>query len=357
MKTIITREVKNYLKNPVLWIGMLFILFQLFQLLMPYMKIHYFQSKQEIRVLEPESLGDADIMDGYIPSTEEEQLELALAAVQKDMIENLGMSQDEAAQIINGMKEKNMTMDEMSAELYEYVGKYGLEYYYQNAEIRKATMQEANDYIRNNLDEHSFSWYFGRKFADFSGLFMGFFSAVLLAFLFIRDTKKDTYELLHTMPISASAYIFGKVLGGFFAMAVVWGMLTVIFGGLSTFYGWKQGFPISIPDFFIPAAVYILPNMLMIVCVYTAVALVFKNPLPGAPILFLYMIYSNMGSYGPDGKYGYYGRPLAIMVRFPGNFFETTPPPLALMNQVFLICASAVIIMISVVIWKRRRVY
>lgn len=33
--------------------------------------------------------------------------------------------------------------------------------------------------------------------------------------------------------------------------------------------------------------------------------------------------------------FGYYGRPLAIMVRFPGQFFDTTPPPMALVNQSF----------------------
>mgnify|MGYP006889194303 CR=1 FL=1 len=48
-----------------------------------------------------------------------------------------------------------------------------------------------------------------------------------------------------------------------------------------------------------------------------------------------------MGSIGPDGTYGYYGRPLAIMVRFPGLFLDTAPPPLALMNQTTLLFVSA----------------
>ena len=32
----------------------------------------------------------------------------------------------------------------------------------------------------------------------------------------------------------------------------------------------------------------------MICCVYTITAVIFKNPLPAAPILFLHIIYSNM---------------------------------------------------------------
>ena len=64
-----------------------------------------------------------------------------------------------------------------------------------------------------------------------------------------------------------------------------------------------------------------LPNLLMITSVYVIIALIFKNPLPGVPLLFLYLFYSNMGSIGPDGEFGYYGRPLAILVRFPGDFW------------------------------------
>ena len=45
------------------------------------------------------------------------------------------------------------------------------------------------------------------------------------------------------------------------------------------------------------------------------------------------------------------------MVRFPGKFFETEQPPLALLNQTFLICASVLLLILSISIWKRRRVY
>ena len=59
----------------------------------------------------------------------------------------------------------------------------------------------------------------------------------------------------------------------------------------------------------------------------------------------------------PGGNYGYFGRPLAIMVRFPGKFFETEQPPLVLLNQTFLICASVLLLILSISIWKRRRIY
>ena len=96
--------------------------------------------------------------------------------------------------------------------------------------------------------------------------------------------------------------------------------------------------------------------MLMIVCVYTITSLLFKNPLPAVPVLFLYMIYSNMGSRNAEGVYGYYGRPLAIMVRFPGMFFDTAPPPMALVNQCCLVIVSAAVILIGIQLWRRRRI-
>ena len=95
--------------------------------------------------------------------------------------------------------------------------------------------------------------------------------------------------------------------------------------------------------------------MLMIVSVYTLISLLFKNPLPGVPLLILYMVYSNMGGRNAEGVYGYWGRPFAIMVRFPDQLFDTTPPPMAFFNQSLLILASVVIILISIQIWKRRR--
>ena len=87
-------------------------------------------------------------------------------------------------------------------------------------------------------------------------------------------------------------------------MLAVWGILTILFGGLCEFFGRRAGFPVSMADFIKTASVYILPNMLMIASIYGAAALIFKNPLPAVPLLFLYLIYSNMGSIGPDGDMG-----------------------------------------------------
>ena len=150
-------------------------------------------------------------------------------------------------------------------------------------------------------------------------------------------------------------YVIGKAAGGFLACTAVLVVLNFLFWALCMIYTKGSGFEVSLTDFVWATCIYILPNMLMIVCVYTLISLLFKNPLPAVPLLILHMVYSNMGGRNAEGIYGYYGRPFAIMVRFPGPFFDTTPPPMAFMNQCLLTVASIGILLFSIKLWKRRR--
>ncbi len=355
MKAIIKRELKNYVKNPIYWIGLFIVIIGVYQSLYTYLDIHYLDAEQELKVIEMAHRGDADVMDGYLPSSVEQIRELGLEELKRSLIEDLKMSEQEAANIIE--QTEGMSIEQISIYFEEERSFFGARYAFENNEYHLGRVQEVNDYIDVKLQEHTFSYYFARKFADFGGLFMSFFSTILLASLFLRDTKRDTYELLHTKPIRAGEYVLGKVTGGFLAMLLALGVMNLVFGVLCQVHGSMVGFPVRLWDIAWATCIYILPNMLMVICVYTFVALVFKNPLPAVPLMFLYIVYSNMGSRGPDGRFGYYGRALAILVRFPGQFFDTTPPPMVLLNQVSLLAMSAVIILLAIFIWKRRRVY
>lgn len=70
----------------------------------------------------------------------------------------------------------------------------------------------------------------------------------------------------------------------------------------------KNGFEVNLTDFLVATGLYILPNMLMIVCVYGLISLLLKNLLPAVPFWILYMVYSNTGNRNVEGVYGYYGR-------------------------------------------------
>lgn len=356
MRAVLKRELKNYLKNPILWVGMVIVLVGIYQSAGPYLGLHYFQSEREIETLdEPEVLTDADVLDGYIPSSKSQQMELGYEEIERQLREGEGfqLTKSEAKAIVDQIREKDMTISEIDEYLEKEYRFYNAAYIFEDFGKHKGTADEVNAYIEARLKKHPFSWYFARKFADFCGLYIGFFAAVLLAFLYIRDTRRDTWELLHTKPVTARAYVGGKVLGGFGAMLIVLGVMNLIFGTLCVIQGVRQGFPVNPLDFPMASVKYIVPNLLVIACIYTVIAFLFGNPLPAVPFIFLYMLYSNMGTPGARG--GYAGRHFAVMVRFPWEFFDDSLPPMVLGNQVFLLILSGILIAVSVRIWKRRR--
>ena len=353
MSVIMRREIKNCLKRPLFWVGVFIVVLGVFQDVRPYLGISYVSSDKEISLNTPSTIDDADITDGYIPTNEEDRRKMWEEGIQKNLVSEFEMGQEEAEAVIEEMK--GMDIQEACEYLETKYHYYSALYAYEDTELHQGTAEEINSYIEDKLESHPFSYYFSRKFADFSGLYMGFFAAVMLAALFWQDTRKNTYELLHTKPVRAGQYVLGKVAGGFFVCLIVLAILNLIFWAACYIFTKGSGFEVNLVDFLVATGLYILPNMLMIVCVYGLISLLFKNPLPAVPLLILYMVYSNTGSRNAEGVYGYYGRPLAIMVRFPGRFFDTAEPPMVLLNQSFLILAAIVIILICIQLWKRRR--
>ncbi len=355
MWPILKREVKNYIRNPLLWLGIAVGALMIFQNVSPYLNIRYLSEGEAIVNDYPETIHDGDVYEGYVPTDEETRREMWEARIQAVLISEFQMNPGKVQNLMDELKELDIM--EACTRLEEY-GFYNAYYEYKMTAYHKGTREELNSYISGKLENRAFSYYFSRKFADFAGLFMGFFATILLSVLFMQDTRRNTYELLHTKPLSPGKYLSGKVAGGFAVCLIILAVLNLIFFGLCLVSAGSRGFEVHLTDFLLATCLYILPNMLMIVSVYSLISLVFKNPLPAVPLLLLYMVYSNMGSYrNADGIYGYYGRPLAIMVRFPGCFFDTTPPPMVLPNQSFLILAAAGILFLSTQIWKRRRVY
>lgn len=354
MWQVLKREVKNYMKNPLFWIGIAAGVWMIVQDTGPYLDIHYLKEGETIVNDYPENCRDGDVFDGYVPAEKELRREMWEERIQEILISEFEMESAKAQSVIDEMK--GMDIEEAGRHLEEY-GFYDAHYEYMNTAYRKGTREEINAYIAGKLKNKTFSYYFSRKYADFAGLFMGFFATVLLSVLFMQDTRRNTYELLHTKPVSAGKYLSGKVGGGFVVCLIILAVLNLIFYGLCLVSAGDSGFTVCLSDFLLATCLYILPNMLMIVSIYSLVSLLFKSPLPAVPLLFLYIVYSNMGSRNAEGIYGYNGRPLAIMVRFPGGFFDTAPPPMALLNQSFHILAAVCIIFLAVQIWKRRRVY
>lgn len=354
MSAIFRREIKNYLIHPLFWIGIALVMYGVFDSTRTYLRTHYLKTEEKIVNDYPENIRLGEVYEGYIPATQEQRREIWNKKMMEALVDELAMSVSEAQTVIEQMKE--MSMKDACVYLEDEHQFYGAIYVYEDSAYYKGTAEEINAYLDEKLADHPFSFYFSRKFADFAGLFMGFFATIMLSVLFLQDTKKHTYELLHTKPISAGKYIIGKVGAGFCICFIVLFVLNVLFWIVCLVYTRSSGLEVRLGDFFLSTVLYILPNMLMIVCVYTLISLLFKNPLPGVPLLLLYLVYSNMGGRNEEGIYTYLGRPLAIMVRFPGQFFDTAPPPMVLLNQSSLMLASICIILLSIQIWKRRRI-
>ena len=206
MKAIIKRQVKSYLKTPVFWVGILVVFIEVYRLLVPYLTIHYVEKDEKLATEEGKIWDwEGDIMDGYVPSTPEKQRELWENSICNSLMTDFEMSEDEAALVIQEIQ--GMEIDEACQYLEDNYKYYGADYTYEDFQYHAGSREEINQYIRERLDEHDFSYYFSRKFADYVGLYMGFFATVFLAFLFMQDMRKNTYELLHTKPIKGWKYI------------------------------------------------------------------------------------------------------------------------------------------------------
>ncbi len=355
MRGIVKSVLKDYAKNPLFWIGIIVVLAGVYQSLEPYLKIRYFQSDQEIAAFSDSSFIDAYVSEGWIPATREKQRMLWEGKIKQNLEKDFEMSKEEAQGVIKEMA--GMKIEEACRYLEETYSYYNAYYVYEDCAFYQGSARQVNDYLKEELKEQRFSWCFSRKFADFAGVYAVFFSAILLAFLFLWDTRKNTYELLHTKPLKAWQYVLGKAAGGFLAVFFVLALLTAVFFILCSRTAMQLGTDVSVLDFLYASCIYILPNLAMVVAVYVLIALAFKNPLPAVPLLVLYFVYSNMGSWNENGEYGYYGRALAIVVRFPRDFFDIAPPPMVMWNQGALLLGTAILLAVGIRIFKRRRYY
>ncbi len=175
--------------------------------------IHFVSSGEKLAQGDPETVYDADITNGYVPTNKEDRRKIWEEAVRENLISEFQMEQAEAETVINEMRD--MDIDEACEYLEKEHHYYNAIYTWEDAAYHQGTKEEINSYIKSKLEDKSFSYYFSRKFADFSGLYMGFFATIMLAALFWQDTRKNTYELLHTKSVSAGKYVLGKTVGGF----------------------------------------------------------------------------------------------------------------------------------------------
>lgn len=247
MIAIFKREVKNYLKWPLFWVGVLLVIYGVFNATSPYLTTHYLEQGEKIVNDYPDTVDSADVYEGYIPANPEKHREIWIGQIKQGLMAEFEMSDLDAQSVINNLAD--MELEEAFVYLEEEYDWYGARYLYENSTYYKGTPEEINAYLDEKMENKTFSFYYSRKFADFAGLFVFFFATIMLAVLFLQDTKKHTYELLHTKPMSAGKYVLGKVSAGFTVCLIALAILNIVFWALCLIYTKDSGFEVRLWDF------------------------------------------------------------------------------------------------------------
>ena len=261
MIAIFKREIKNYLKRPLFWVGILLVIYGVFNTTSPYLMTHYLGQGEKIVNDYPDTVRLGDVYEGYIPANPEKHREIWSGQIKQALIDELEMSDLEAQSVMSELVD--MELEEAFVYLEEKYDWYSARYMYEDSAYYKGTSEEINAYLNEKMKNKTFSFYYSRKFADFAGLFMCFFATIMLAVLFLQDTKKHTYELLHTKPITAGKYVLGKVSAGFAICLIALTIINLLFWALCVIYTKDSGFEVRFWDFIVSTVLYILPNTQM----------------------------------------------------------------------------------------------
>src|SRR5699024_2297563 len=113
----------------------------MYQMLAPYLGIHYFSSDQEVQEKTVSVITDADVTEGYLPSTPEQQLAVGKELLRESLMEEAQMSGSEIEELMRGLEGKNV--EECVAYL-EQQGIYGARYPFEDAEYHQGSAAEVN---------------------------------------------------------------------------------------------------------------------------------------------------------------------------------------------------------------------
>ena len=146
MTAIIKREIKNYLKRPLFWIGVAVVILGVFQNVRPYLETRYVSSAEELENDLPETVHKGDVYEGYIPTEEAERRTLWEKQVEDTLRTGEGFELPDSE--VDAVMAKIREMDVNEACLYlenEYHW-FGAEYFWEDSAYRKGTPEEINAY-------------------------------------------------------------------------------------------------------------------------------------------------------------------------------------------------------------------
>ena len=76
MIAIFKREIRNYLKRPLFWVGVLLVIYGVFNATSPYLTTHYLTTGEKIINDQSNTSVEGEVYEGYIPATPEKHREV-----------------------------------------------------------------------------------------------------------------------------------------------------------------------------------------------------------------------------------------------------------------------------------------
>ena len=154
MIAIFKREVKNYLKRPLFWIGIALVIYGVFDATSPYLTTHYLAPGEKIVNDYPDTIHLAEVYEGYIPASPGKHRELWHERIKESLLEDGEMSDSEVQEVIE--KLEDMDLEEAYAYLEKEYDWYGARYLYEDTTYYKGSPEEINAYLIKNWKQRLF---------------------------------------------------------------------------------------------------------------------------------------------------------------------------------------------------------
>ena len=356
MMKIVKQDLKRLLRNPFYYIGFLLIAINVWASCESYLNIHYFDSDYKPVQLSDEEKVDLDIDKGYIPPANmKERITIGLTEFRNRMLRDKVLSNEEIDTIIDEILDKNMSIE----EAINYINKDGKihisgDIFSEKESLKEGTATELNNYIDEKLNNNTYTSYFAKKYVDYFGIHLVILNSLLLVFLTMYDFSNNTYELLHTKPLSSSKFIISKVISGSLSILIFVVVITFFFDCVVTIYGLKHGLAVNFFDIWKYVLLCTIPSVIFSVCFCVFITTIFKKSIVAIPMMMLLILYANQGIM-VSGEYTYKHRLFQIISRFPELFFETSINSTLIANQLLLIILSIIMVVLSCKIWERNQ--
>ena len=208
---LVKKDYVLMLKNPLTYLGIFAMILILFMMVSPYFKLYGNLRAEGEEVVYSD--GD-DIMDGYIPTPEDEIWEYVSKRMETFLTSDYGMSQEDAEKQMKEIRDSNWTIQEIRQYFRDKYDMRGFASVWEEGSYKKADITEMEQYLDHIFQKDTYTNYFARKYADYLGISSILFTMIVFSILLIRDMRKNVYSFIHTKPISGRTYVLGKFFTG-----------------------------------------------------------------------------------------------------------------------------------------------